>query len=177
MNILPVGAEHKSLLADISQQTFVDTFASYNIPEDMQLFLETQFTREQLMAEPDIPDNYFFIAWQEQEPLGYMRLRYWEKAPYTCLPAGPSLEITRLYATTSAIGTGVGKAMMQFALDFARKVAVENAWLGVWEKNERAINFYQQWGFIRLGDHEFLLGKDRQTDWLMVKELRDLVKI
>ena len=62
MNILPVGAEHKSLLADISQQTFVDTFASYNIPEDMQLFLETQFTREQLMAEPDIPDNYFFYC-------------------------------------------------------------------------------------------------------------------
>ena len=177
MNILPVGAEHKSLLADLSQQTFADTFASYNSPEDMQLFLETQFTREKLMAEPDLPDNYFFIAWHDQQPLGYMRLRYWEKAPYACLPAGPSLEITRLYATTSAIGTGVGKAMMQFALDHARKAAVENAWLGVWEKNERAISFYQKWGFVRRGEHDFLLGKDLQTDWLMVKELRDLVKI
>ncbi|MCG7858944.1 hypothetical protein MD537_18350, partial [Flavihumibacter sediminis] len=62
MDILPVTNEQKALLADLSRQTFVDTFASYNKAEDMQLFLDKQFTREQLMAEPDEPDNYFFIA-------------------------------------------------------------------------------------------------------------------
>ncbi len=177
MNILPVTNEQKALLADLSRQTFADTFSSYNKPEDMQLFLDKQFSREQLMAETDEPDNYFFIAWQDGEPLGYMRLRYWETQPYSCLPSEPTVEITRLYATQSAIGKGVGKAMMQFALDFAASKMVNQVWLGVWEHNERALQFYHKWGFERKGDHEFLLGTDLQTDWLMAKELRDLVKI
>lgn len=177
MDVLPVTNEQKGLLADLSRQTFVDTFASYNKPEDMQLFLDKQFTREQLMAEPDEPDNYFFIAWQNGEPLGYMRLRFWQSQAYSCLPSAPTLEITRLYATQAAIGKGVGKAMMQFALDFAASKRVNQVWLGVWEHNERAIRFYQKWGFERKGEHPFLLGTDLQTDWLMVKELGDLVKI
>jgi ribosomal protein S18 acetylase RimI-like enzyme len=177
MDILPVTNEQKALLADLSRQTFVDTFASYNKAEDMQLFLDTQFTREQLMEEPDEPHNYFFIAWEDGEPLGYMRLKLWQSQAYSCLPSAPTLEITRLYATQLAIGKGVGKAMMQFALDFARSKMVKQVWLGVWEHNERAIRFYQKWGFERKGDHPFLLGTDLQTDWLMAKELGDLVKI
>jgi len=177
MDILPVTNEQKALLADLSRQTFVDTFASYNKAEDMQLFLDKQFTREQLMAEPDETDNYFFIAWEDGEPLGYMRLKFWQSQAYSCLPSAPTVEITRLYATQLAIGKGVGKAMMQFALDFARSKMVKQVWLGVWEHNERAIRFYQKWGFERKGDHPFLLGTDLQTDWLMAKELGDLVKI
>jgi GNAT superfamily N-acetyltransferase len=171
-----VTNDQKSLLAEMSRQTFFDTFSPYNSEEDMKLFMENQFTREQLEAEPDLPDNYFFIAWLKEEPMGYMRLRYWEKAPYDVLPNESSLEITRLYANKNAIGTGIGKAMMQFALDFGKTKNVNWAWLGVWEKNERAIQFYEKWGFEQKGAHDFLLGKDLQTDWLMVKDLRELVK-
>lgn len=177
MDILPVSCEHKGLLADLSRQTFTDTFACYNKPEDMQLFLDTQFTRDQLMKEPDEPNNYFFIAWEAGEPMGYMRLRFWQTPPYSSLPSEPTVEITRLYATRPAIGKGVGKALMQFAVDFARSERVNQIWLGVWEHNERAIRFYQKWGFERKGEHPFLLGTDIQTDWLMAKELGDLVKI
>lgn len=169
--------DQKSLLAEMSRQTFFDTFSPYNSEEDMKLFMENQFTREQLEAEPDLPDNYFFIAWQKDVPMGYMRLRHWEKAPYDLLPNDSSLEITRLYANKNAIGTGVGKCMMQFALDFGKAKNVNWVWLGVWEKNERAIQFYEKWGFEQKGAHDFLLGNDLQTDWLMVKDLRQLVKI
>ena len=40
-------------------------------------------------------------------------------------------------------------------------------WLGVWERNARAIAFYAKWGFIDIGDHVFMLGSDRQTDRIM----------
>jgi len=176
MNILPVTNEQKGLLAEMSRQTFFDTFSSHNSAEDMQLFLENQFSREQLEAEPDLPDNFFFIAWKGEVPLGYMRLRYWEKAPYEVLPDETTMEITRLYATKNAIGTGVGKSMMEFALNFAKDNNRNWIWLGVWEKNDRAIQFYRKWGFEKKGNHKFLLGNDLQTDWLMLKDLRELVK-
>ncbi|HEY8398856.1 MAG TPA: GNAT family N-acetyltransferase [Flavihumibacter sp.] len=172
IRIEPLQSDQKGLLAALSRQTFFDTFYAHNTPEDMQLFMDEQFTTEQLEAEPDLPDNYFFIAWSEKDkPLGYMRLRYWENQPKASLPQAPSLEITRLYAVKEAIGKGVGKEMMQFALDFARSKNLAWVWLGVWEHNAPAIAFYRKWGFEKFGSHEFILGRDRQTDWLMAKEL------
>jgi ribosomal protein S18 acetylase RimI-like enzyme len=42
-------------------------------------------------------------------------------------------------------------------------------WLGVWEKNLRAISFYEKNGFIAFDQHIFQLGDDRQTDIMMKK--------
>ena len=42
------------------------------------------------------------------------------------------------------------------------------AWLGVWENNFRAIKFYEKYGFKKIGQHNFLLGNDLQTDYLLV---------
>ncbi len=44
-------------------------------------------------------------------------------------------------------------------------------WLGVWERNERAVGFYERMGFTKAGTHEFLMGAERQTDHLMRREL------
>ena len=44
-------------------------------------------------------------------------------------------------------------------------------WLGVWERNFKAIKFYERFGFKKFGEHEFVLGDDVQTDWLMALEL------
>ena len=35
-------------------------------------------------------------------------------------------------------------------------------WLGVWEKNLRAIRLYEKWGFKKVGTKEFILGSDLQ---------------
>jgi len=43
--------------------------------------------------------------------------------------------------------------------------------LGVWEKNIRALAFYRKYGFEQFSQHDFLLGKDLQTDILMKKIL------
>ena len=41
-------------------------------------------------------------------------------------------------------------------------------WLGVWERNARAIAFYAKCGFADVGAHDFRLGDDLQTDRVMV---------
>lgn len=60
---------------------------------------------------------------------------------------------------------------MQFAIDFSLKNRAEKLWLGVWEHNQKAIAFYQKWGFVKTGVHNFQLGNDLQHDWLMEKDL------
>jgi ribosomal protein S18 acetylase RimI-like enzyme len=158
-----------ALIADMSRQTFYDSFAADNTKADMDKFLNEQFTRERLMEEVGAAGNIFLLAYEGNEVVGYARIRE------TPNPIGrkntPAIEIARIYAVQKSIGKGIGTALMQRCIAIAREKKSTLIWLGVWEKNYKAIAFYTKWGFERFGEHVFMLGNDAQTDWLMKKEL------
>jgi ribosomal protein S18 acetylase RimI-like enzyme len=81
------------------------------------------------------------------------------------------MEIVRLYVLPESIGHGIGARLMQECIDTATSRGFETLWLGVWERNGRAIQFYQKWGFEEVGSHIFQLGSDAQTDLIMQKPL------
>jgi diamine N-acetyltransferase len=159
----PADAE---IIADMSRQTFYETFVADNAKEDMDKFMNEQFTKDALMEEVGAEGNVFFLAVLNDEPVGYARLRNENVEPLT-----NSIEIARIYAATKLIGKGVGKALMNACIEMAKKLDKQFIWLGVWEKNSRAIRFYEKFGFEKFSEHEFLLGNDAQTDWLMKKQL------
>lgn len=158
------------LIADLSRQTFYDSFAAGNTQEDMDKFMDEQFSREKLMAEvTDDANSIFLLAMDGEEVAGYARMREVPNPPE--LGETPAIEIARIYAVTRTIGKGVGSALMQQCLSIAQEKKKAVVWLGVWENNQRAIDFYTKWGFRKFGEHIFVLGHDPQTDWLMKKEL------
>jgi len=158
------------LIADLSRRTFYETFAPHNTPENMEQFLQTQFSREVLIRQVGAPRNTFVLARLNDQPVGYARLY-----EATELPRGiagtNSIEIARLYAEQQVIGKGIGKALMHACLDVARQKEKEWIWLGVWEHNHRAIAFYEKMGFGIFDRHIFLLGQDVQYDWWMRRKL------
>jgi len=158
-----------TLIADISRKTFHETFAPQNTRENMEIFMNTQFGKEKLMAELSDPENVFVLAYQGDELAGYLKLR--DSANPEHLENSAAIEINRLYSISTIIGKGIGKILMATSLDIAQKRNKAIVWLGVWEKNQRAINFYTRWGFEKFGEHDFLLGNDVQRDWLMKKHL------
>jgi diamine N-acetyltransferase len=157
------------LIAMLSRQTFYDSFAGDNTQADMDKFMNETFTREKLMKEVGAAGNTFLLAYDGDEAVGYVRLR--ETTNPLLLEGGEALEIARIYAAQTSIGKGVGKAMMERCIDIARQKNYGVIWLGVWEKNARAIAFYTKWGFEKFSEHVFMLGNDAQTDWLMKKVL------
>jgi ribosomal protein S18 acetylase RimI-like enzyme len=161
--------EDAELIADISRQTFYDTFAADNSAEDMQKFLSEQFTKGRLMLEVGAPENSFVLAYCNDKVAGYAKLRD-AKVP-VALKNVPSLEIARLYVLQEFLGKGIGALLMKACLDAASEKQKGAVWLGVWEKNLRAIAFYNRWGFQKFGEWDFLLGNDLQRDWLMKKEI------
>lgn len=159
-----------ALIADMSRQTFYETFASQNTPENMDKFMNEQFSREKLMAEVGAPDNIFLLAIDGADAVGYVRLL--NNSNPDELPGKDSIEVVRIYALASSIGKGVGKALMMKCIDIAQGLNKDIIWLGVWEHNQRAIEFYSRLGFEKFSTHVFQLGNDPQTDWLMKKELK-----
>ena len=56
---------------------------------------------------------------------------------------------------------------MRATLHEARERGCDCVWLGVWEKNQPAINFYRKWGFREVGTPVFFVGDDPQNDFVM----------
>jgi len=155
------------LIADLSRKTFYDSFAAYNTKENMDKFLNEQFTKDDLMKEVSTENNIFLLAYNGSTPVGYVRLRENNIPP--SLGTNRAIEIARIYAVRDSIGKGVGTAMMRKCIDIALEKNYHTTWLGVWEHNQRAIDFYKRWGFEKFDEHDFILGNDVQKDWLMKK--------
>lgn len=162
-------SEDAELIARISQETFIHSFARFNTPENMDKFMNEQFTRENLMLEVTAPGSTFLLAFMDDVIAGYVRLREAPNPPE--LGNKRAIEIARIYMMPHIIGKGIGSLLMQQSIQIAKDSNKEIIWLGVWEHNPRAIAFYKRFGFEPFGTHLFMLGDDPQTDWLMMKEL------
>lgn len=169
ITIRPATIDDAALIADLSRQTFYETFAPHNTKEDMEKFMSEQFSRERLISQVQWPGNLFYLAYADEEIAGYVRMLEGSNPPG--LGKVAAIEIARIYAASNVIGKGIGSALMQHCLQVAKDRKKKFIWLGVWEKNQRAIDFYIKWGFERFGEHEFVLGNDVQTDWLMKRAI------
>lgn len=169
INIRIADKNDAELIADMSRQTFYDSFETQNTKEDMDIFLSKTFTKEILMNEVGAERNIFLLAYDNDEPVGYVRMRENNMPPQ--LGTDRAMEIARIYSIKTSIGKGIGRALMQKCIDIAKERNHHTVWLGVWEHNQRAIDFYTRWGFEKFSDHDFILGNDVQKDWLMKKSI------
>ena len=115
------------------------------------------------------PASTFLIAEVDGVAAGYARLHAGE--PAEGIEGGRPIELVRLYAFREWHGRGIGEALMRACLNAAREAGYETIWLGVWEKNARALAFYRKWDFRAVGEHVFQLGSDAQTDILMERAI------
>lgn len=158
-----------ALLATLGAATFRDTFAVDNTPEDMALYLAEAFGESAQGAELADEANVVLIAEDEGEAVGYAMLRL--GAAPSGVAGRDAIEIARLYAVERMIGAGVGAALMRRCLHEAAARGNDVIWLGVWERNARAIAFYTRWGFEDVGRQSFVLGHDHQTDRVMARRV------
>ena len=169
IQIRPATLDDAPALSRLGAETFRDTFEGANTPGDMARYLADAFTPAQQAAEIADPAGAVLLAeeFDGAELLGYAHLLS-GPAP-DGVPGIAPIELKRLYVARAWHGRGVAQALMDAALDTARDRGAETLWLGVWERNPRAVAFYAKNGFVRVGQHTFVLGGDAQTDWLFAR--------
>jgi ribosomal protein S18 acetylase RimI-like enzyme len=156
-------------IQQIGRQTFFETFADSNTDSDMKKYLDDNFSKDKVSSEINNPDSLFYVAWVSQSPIGYLKVNTGQAQ--TELQDDKALEIERIYVLKEFHGKKVGQLLYDKALQVAYKENADYVWLGVWEKNPRAINFYKKNGFLEFDKHIFKLGEDEQTDIMMKKIL------
>lgn len=158
-----------TLLSRLATETFYETYSWYNTPANMLEYTKTYFNPERTADELAEGGTHFFLAYADDEPVGYAKLRNTENPPE--LAGKKHIEIERVYVYKKYQRLKAGYALMNHCIDFASKLKLDTIWLGVWEKNNSAREFYERVGFTTFGTHIFTLGNDPQRDHLLKYEL------
>jgi len=157
-------------LQNISRQTFSEAFSAVNTRENMAKYLEESLSLDKLAAELSNTLSQFYFAVLDGEVIGYLKLNLGQAQ--TDIKDNDALEIERIYVSQAFHGKQVGQLLYNKAIQIAQQAGASYVWLGVWEKNLRAISFYKKNGFTEFDKHIFMLGTDEQIDKMMKKVLK-----
>jgi diamine N-acetyltransferase len=135
----------------------------------MNAYLERAFNLEQLEIELSNLFSQFFFVYFSNEVAGYLKVNTNDAQSEEM--GDESLEIERIYIRNKFQKQGLGKYLLNKAIEIAMEQKKEKIWLGVWEKNENAIAFYMKLGFVQTGAHSFYMGVEEQIDFIMTKTL------
>ena len=170
IKIEQISHSHIAGLQQIGRQTFSETFAESNTAENMAKYLEEAYSHEKLSAELNNPNSFFYFAMLGEKVIGYLKINM--GGSQTELKDNDALEIERIYVLKDYHGKKVGQLLFDKAIAIAKQQHLAYVWLGVWEENKRALQFYTKNGFVEFDQHVFVLGDEAQTDIMMKLELR-----
>ncbi|MDF1549322.1 MAG: GNAT family N-acetyltransferase [Bacteroidales bacterium] len=165
ITIIKITSADLPELVKISRKTYFETFHLVNSAENMDLYLNSAFNEKQLAAELKEINSEFYFAFYKSDIAGYLKINF--DSAQTDVNDPDALELERIYVLKDFQGFKVGKELLEFTINIAKDKKKKYLWLGVWEKNEKAIKFYTKFGFKIFGSHPFIMGNDKQTDLLM----------
>lgn len=149
----------------ISIQTFIETFAAVNTPENIANYIKDSLNAEQLTDELNNANSQFYLAHSDIEVVGYLKINFGDAQTETINEN--ALEVQRIYVLQNFHGKNIGQLLLDEVKKIAQTTDVDSVWLGVWEENHRALRFYTKNGFVVFDKHVFMMGNDEQTDLLM----------
>jgi ribosomal protein S18 acetylase RimI-like enzyme len=155
-------------LAVLAEATFRAAFAEATTPSNMLMHCAATYGQALQSAEIRELSRETWVAELDSRLIAYVQLRLDAALPMIRIER--AAEIQRFYVDISHHGAGVAQQLMAHILARAEATGFAVLWLGVWERNARALAFYRKWGFEVVGEHTFMLGNDPQRDLLMRRD-------
>jgi diamine N-acetyltransferase len=157
-------------LSVLAERTFRAAFSESNTAANMQLHCAATYGEALQLAEIGEPSCETWVAQAHDSLIAYVQLRLDAASPL--ILGDRPIEIQRFYVDASYHGAGLAHDLMAHALTRAEAAGSTALWLGVWERNPRAVAFYRKWGFKQVGEHIFKVGDDPQRDLVMCREVQ-----
>ena len=161
----------ETALSLLGQATFLESFAGMLDGNDILAHCANQHSSSVYLGW--LKQNTFGLWIAEIQP-GNAPIGYLVISPPNLPIADPQaddLEIKRIYLLSPFQGTGIGKRLMQEALDYAKHHNSRRLLLGVHSRNTNAIAFYQKSGYKIVGERKFKVGHHEYNDLIMALEI------
>jgi len=163
------GLKDAVLISGLGAKTFFEAFGEFNTKEDIETYIAENFSAENIKEEVSDKRSSFFLAYYDKMPAGYAKLIS-SKLPEQ-IKELKAIEMQRIYVLQRYYSMKIGKELMLYTLDYAFRKGFNSMWLGVWQQNDRAVEFYKKWGFEIIGTRKFKLGNLINDDFLMLKKI------
>lgn len=169
MRLSKANSSDLELIRAFAEQTFRIAFQESNDPQRFEAYCADAFARERFLEELNHPESSFWLAWEEQTLVAYLKLNF-DQHP-EALGGAHTVQVERLYVEPSMQGRKIGEKLLDFVHDQAQKLGAKWIWLSVWQDNPPALRFYERCGYEIFGTKTFWLGDEAQTDWLVRKKV------
>lgn len=164
-----VQKDQLHLLTQVAKNTFITAFETQNNPEDFHSYISEAFAPERLQREWSNKHSTFYFCKLQKTLIGYFKTNIADAQ--TEFREKMGMELERIYVLSDYQNQGFGKQILDYVVQLANGMGKSYLWLGVWQENPRALSFYEAYGFQKIGTHPYDIGKDRQTDWLLRKNI------
>ncbi|ESQ86982.1 hypothetical protein ABAC460_21620 [Asticcacaulis sp. AC460] len=168
MQLIPVAPAHIAALSALAADCFDETFGHLYSPRDLETFLTQSYNPASLLAETGDTAQFWRMAVDAQgRTAGYLHCGP-VTLPHAEADRARHGELKRIYVRASHQGQGLGKRLLETALDWmAATYGDAPQWLGVWSGNHRAQAFYAAHGFQRVGEYKFPVGETLDDEFIL----------
>lgn len=134
-----LSSNELKIVQDLAYATWPDTFKDILTSEQIHYMLEWMYNLETLRKQ--VEDGHLFYVYLDKGvPLGFMGIE-------PNHPTQDSLKIHKIYVLPQTQGSGVGKKLLQKAMEVANDTGISKLVLNV-NRFNKAVSFYQYIGFV-----------------------------
>jgi diamine N-acetyltransferase len=164
LEIQPITINDASTLASLAYDIYFDHYRHF-WNDGGEWYVANAFSDSQLGSEITDLKNLFYFAVIEDKKVGFLKLRPENQLAST---EGNGFEIERIYLSNKTTGKGIGRKLMEFAINMAQNQQKDYVWLKAMDTSHDAIRFYRSLGFE-------ICGTSRLEYELLKSELRGMV--
>jgi diamine N-acetyltransferase len=158
-------------LAAFAAKAFSDTYRGHADPQEIADYVAEHLSPSAVTALVRDPASTIILGEVGTQLAGYAVLKADE--PPSCVTGPNPIELARLYLGEEFLGRGFGEKLMLEVHAQAKRVGANTLWLGVYDRNVRAVRFYERFGFTRVGGREFSLGGSVYIDPIYSAPVRE----
>ena len=153
-------ADHEdiNILSALGITTCYEAYFAIDPSRDLADYCARIYSPEKVQTEFTDENSTYLIAECDARAGGFAKLR--ENNKVECLGEANAIELQRIYVLAQLKGHGLGRALLSKCVEIGRDRGFQQLFLGVWDKNVAAQEFYERIGMKRVGTTGFNDGKN-----------------
>ena len=151
--------EDATYIALLGRITFAESFGHlFRDKNDVTEYVNKTFSVEKIKRGFDNSNNVFFIAFVDNLPVGYAKLKLNSTSEFS--QSKNSCQLQKIYILQDFLSKKIGHQLQSLLLKKAKEKSFREIWLSVYAGNPKAIKFYERNDFKTIGKYNFKIGKE-----------------